>query len=126
MAYEFYNPNPQGRLVGDCVIRAVSKVTGQDWETTYMDIAMKGFQMCDMPSSNPVWGAYLCEHGFQKKMISDKYPDTYTVADFSRDNPDGTFVLATGTHVVALVDGIYFDAGDSGMEILDYYWEKVE
>jgi hypothetical protein len=27
--YVYYNPNPYGRFVGDCVVRAVSKVTGQ-------------------------------------------------------------------------------------------------
>lgn len=124
MAYEFYNPNPCNRLVGDCTIRAITKVLDKDWETIYMDIAMKGFEMCDMPSSNAVWGAYLQEHGFKKKMVSGG-SSTYTIKDFSNDNPEGTFVLSTGTHVVALINGTFFDAGDSGMEIIDSYWEKV-
>ena len=59
MAYVYFNPNPSGKRVGDCVIRAVGKLTEQDWETTYMDIAMAGFELCDMPSSNSVWAAYL-------------------------------------------------------------------
>ena len=38
----FYNPNPDNQFVGDCVIRAVSVVTGQNWETTYDDICAVG------------------------------------------------------------------------------------
>lgn len=26
-----YNPNPKGLLVGDCVIRAISKALGMTW-----------------------------------------------------------------------------------------------
>ena len=28
--WEYYNPNPAGKRVGDCVIRAICKATGQD------------------------------------------------------------------------------------------------
>ena len=35
MGYINYNPNPARKLVGDCVIRAISKVTEQSWEDTY-------------------------------------------------------------------------------------------
>lgn len=34
--YIEYNSNPENKLVGDCVVRAISKVTDQDWERTYM------------------------------------------------------------------------------------------
>lgn len=43
MAYIFYNPNPSHQLVGDCVIRAISKVTGDTWEDTYTAISLQGF-----------------------------------------------------------------------------------
>ena len=34
--WQSYNPNPvSGQRVGDCTVRAISKATGQDWETTY-------------------------------------------------------------------------------------------
>ena len=52
--YIYYNPNPQNNLVGDCVIRAIAKVTGQSWEQTYIKVALQGLTMHDMPSSNSV------------------------------------------------------------------------
>jgi len=54
-----YNPNPSGRRVGDCAVRAVAKALNVDWETAYAMIANNGYQMNDMPSSNSVWGAVL-------------------------------------------------------------------
>ena len=30
-----YNPNPSGRRVGDCAVRAVAKALNVDWETAW-------------------------------------------------------------------------------------------
>ena len=58
------------------------------------------------------------------RIILDEYPDYYTVEDFCTDHPKGTYVLGTGSHAVAVVDGCYFDAWDSGSEIPIYYFSK--
>ena len=121
-----YNPNPVRNYVGDCVIRAISKVTNKDWDTTYLNVAMQGFAMKDMPSANHVWGAYLLSEGFTRYMIANTCPECYTVKDFALDNPRGTYLLATGTHVVAVIDGNYYDSWDSGQEIPIYYWHREE
>lgn len=122
--YRPFNPNPCAVLVGDCVVRAVSAVTGQDWDSTYINLFLQGFMMCDMPSSNAVWGEYLKRNGFTKHVIPDSCPQCYTVQDFCEDNPKGTFVLATGSHVIAVIDGDYLDSWDSGNEIPVYLWRK--
>lgn len=124
MGFINYNSNPKRKLVGDCVIRAISKTMNRDWEDTYIDIMLQGFSMHDMPSSNDVWGTYLARHGFKRYVIPDTCPDCYTVNQFVTDNPDLTGILATGTHVVAVGDGNYYDTWDSGNEIPIYYWRK--
>lgn len=124
--FVYFNPNPANNHVGDCVIRAISKVTNQDWEKTYLEIALQGYMLKDMPSANYVWGAYLLENGFKRYVIPNTCPECYTIIDFCRDNPKGTFLLATGTHVVAVQGGNYYDAWDSGNEIPIYYWQKEE
>lgn len=126
MGYQFYNPNPCGKFVEDCVVRAITQVLGIDWDTAYWDIAMQGFELCNRPDSNSVLGAYLCKHGFQRGAINSDAPELYTVKDFCEDHPKGTYVLGTGTHVIPLVNGTYFDTADSGPEIPIYYWVKME
>lgn len=96
----------------------------KDWEDTYLEIVMKGYTMHDMPSSNNVWGAYLHEHGFKRYVIPNTCPSCYTVEQFCEDNPNLTGILATGTHVIAVQDGNYFDTWDSGNEVPIYYWRK--
>lgn len=124
MSYINYNPNPARKLVGDCVIRAISKSLNKDWEDTYLDIVMLGYAMHDMPSSNDVWGNYLSRHGFRRYVIPDTCPECYTVEQFCQDNPTLTGILATGTHVIAVSAGNYYDTWDSGQEIPIYYWRK--
>ena len=124
MAHIEYNPNPSKKLVGDCVIRGITKVTNSDWKSVYMDILLQGYKMNDMPSSNSVWGAYLYSKGFRRYVIPNTCPDCYTVKDFCRDYPKGVYLLATGSHVIAVEDGNYYDTWDSGDEIPIYYWRK--
>lgn len=126
MPFQFYNANPDNRLVIDCTVRAISKVTRQSWDSTYIGLANKGFEMHDMPNSNAVWGSYMRDLGYKRYPIPNTCPDCYTVYEFCEDNPRGTFLLATGDHVVAAVDGIYYDTWDSGDAIPVYYWAKTE
>jgi hypothetical protein len=124
MAYVAYNPNPTRKLVGDCVIRAISRATNKDWEYTYLSIVALGFSMHDMPSSNDVWGSYLILNGFKRYIIPDTCPECYRVADFCWDHPSGDYLLATGTHVIAVLNGDYYDTWDSGDEVPIYFYER--
>lgn len=124
MAYKMFNPNPTRKLVGDCVIRAISKTLNKPWEDVYLDVVLQGFIMHDMPSSNDVWGTYLMNNGFKRYIIPDTCPDCYTVQQFCQDNPQLTGILATGTHVIAVSGGDYYDTWDSGDEVPIYYWRK--
>ena len=128
MAFIYYNPNPQDSHVGDCVIRAVTRATDSTWEQTYLRIVVYGFMMNDMPSANRVWRQYLKDNGFKKYLIPDSCPSCYTVQDFCIDHPVGTYILGidgrNSGHVVAVVNGDYYDTWDSGREIPDFYWRK--
>lgn len=121
-----YNPNPGGLNVGDCTVRAISKALGQTWGQTYVGLALEGFSLGDMPSANHVWGAYLRRNGFRRSILPDTCPDCYTVADFARDHPSGTYLLALAGHVVCVMDGDWYDTWDSGAGIPIYYWTRKD
>ena len=127
----YYNMNPDKKKTIDCVIRGVSFVTNQDWETVFMHIAVECIMYHDMPEANYIWAGYLRRLGFTKHLIPDTCPLCYTVKDFCIDHTVGTYLLVivnyeSGGHVVAVKDGNYFDIWDSGNEIPTYYWTKGE
>lgn len=119
-----HNENPHARRTIDCTIRAISTALEQDWETSFMGICSKGFSTKDMPSANHVWGAYLRSKGWKRHVILNECPDCYTVRDFCREYPHGTYILALDGHVICVRDGNYYDTWDSGDEIPLYYWQK--
>ena len=124
--WRLYNPSPVGRNVGDCAVRAIAKALETDWETAYALIALNGYLMGDMPSSNSVWGAVLRQNGYSRSAIPNSCPDCYTIENFAEDHPRGTYVVGTGTHVVTIQDGIIWDSWDSSQEIPQYYWHKED
>lgn len=121
---KYYNPNPQKKNVGDCVIRAISKALNIAWDDVYVGLCVYGFSMCDMPSSNAVWGAYLQDNGFERHILPNICPNCYSIADFAADNPIGRYIVATGTHAVAVIDGIIWDSWNSENETPIYYFVK--
>lgn len=123
--YIEYNPNPAGRIVGDCAVRAVAKALDTDWETAYTMLAANGYLMGDMPSSDSVWGATLRQHGFYRESVPNTCPDCYTAKEFIEDHPDGgTYVLGFGGHTACIKNGNLYDSFDSSNEPIQFYWRK--
>lgn len=118
-----FNPNPIGRRVGDCTIRAICAAEGLKWDEAFDQLAAYGKRFGNLQNSNEAWGALLKDRGYKRHVIEDTCPACYTVRDFCRDHPIGIFVLGTGTHVVTAIDGDYYDTWDSGDEVPIYYWE---
>ena len=121
--YIQYNPNPI-KHTDDCVIRAIAKVFNLPWEKAYMALCLKGLEMYDLPNSNAVWGEYMRQNGYIREVIENTCPDCYTVEDFCRDHPLGVYVLGTGTHAIAVIDGNFYDSYYSGDKIPMYAYRK--
>lgn len=120
--WQKYNPNPCGRAVGDCAVRAIAKALDINWEDAYNLIASNGYKMCDMPSSNSVWGAVLRQNGFYR----DTPDELVTFGEFADKYFNGVYVLCTGSHVATVIDGILYDAWDSSAEYIDHIWYRKE
>ena len=71
----YFNPNPEGKRVGDCAVRALCKALGQDWEQVYTGLCLEGFALGDMPSADRVWGAYLRRQGFRRRALGPVWPE---------------------------------------------------
>lgn len=118
------NLNPQNKNVGDCVIRAISKVLNQSWGRTYIELAVYGYTMADLQSADSVWNQYLLDKGFTKALLPINCPNCMTVREFADIYSKGRFLLFVGEHVVCVVDGCYYDTWDSGDRVVIYYYKQ--
>lgn len=89
---------------------------------------VEAFRLYDMPSSNYVWGSYLKSKGYVRHNLPDTCPECYTLRQFCDEHQKvgSKYIVATGTHAVAVVDGNIYDSWDSSDEVVTYYWEKVK
>lgn len=133
--YIQYNDNPFNLDVGDCVIRAISTALDYNWFMVHDELSFLSRKMADMPSSNRVWKQFLINKGYHEHQINNTCPKCLTVDEFCRQHPKGRYILSTaeytkardnlivtGTHVVAVIDGDYYDTWDSGTDVpLSYF-----
>lgn len=116
------NINPAKKDVGDCVIRAVGISTDQSWLDVYDAVCLTGREEFDMPSSDAVWGLYLYRQGFEPFILPHRCPRCVTVKAFCAMYPKGAYIIGTGQHAVAILDGDYYDSWDSGNQIASFFW----
>lgn len=124
MAYIYYNPNPKNKKTTDCVIRMLCKIYDIPWGEAFLRLSGIVLSEYEMPSSNYIWEKYLLGNGYKKSLLPSQCPDCMTVSEFVEMYNSGTYVVCTGNHVVAVQDGNYYDAWDSGDEVVTYYFER--
>lgn len=123
--WKYFNPNPAGRMVGDCSVRAISAALDVSWDEAFDLLAHNAREMCDMPSSDSVIGSVLRQNNFVRSIIPSSCPDCYTIGDFAEDFSRGVYVLGTGQHVATVIDGIIYDSWDSSREIPMFMWRRL-
>ena len=121
--YKYFNNNPNLNITSDCAVRAISKVLKLSWDEAFDLLAQMAKNMGVMPSDKAVTDAILRMNGFYKEGFPDCYK-CYTVRDFARNHPVGEYVVDTGSHVVAVIDGDWYDSWPSGDEHIIFYWTR--
>jgi len=127
--WQYYQPNKKDLKdkYGDCVIRAFSKVLGLSWVETFDKLIpfMREEQCLINGLPLDVKKRLFKSLGFSYHGVSvAKGTKRPTVDSFAKDHPAGTYVLRVAHHLVAVVDGQYFDTWDSGGCCLYGYFEK--
>ncbi len=118
------NLNPRGLHTGDCVIRGIALLEDQDWDTTFIGLCFITLEYYELPDVNDIWREYLRRRGYSRHVLENSCPYCYTVKDFCRDHPEGRYLACTGEHVVAVINGNYYDTHDTGDEIVSYFYKK--
>ena len=129
--WEYYQPNDLDLKdeYGDCTIRALSKVFDVSWIDAYeMTVPItRKYQI--LPNF-----FFYAKHsdtiadtlGLQRGKITNKRGTTRpTVDEFAKSHPNGTYLLKVAHHVVACVNGKYYDTWDCGYKPLYGYFERT-
>jgi len=127
--FEYFQPNDKDLkdTVGDCQIRALCKVLDLSWVEAF-DITVP---ICRELQIYTIFGERsgktreaLGKLGFKYTGISNKKGTTRpTVWKFAKDHPTGKYIVSVAHHVVAVVDGKYYDTWDSGYKSLYGYYQ---
>lgn len=113
--YCYLNLHPKGKLVGDCVKRAIAGATGID----YMEVARqlnraKKITHCDVFNERKNIKYYLLEilHATEIKFPAVKGASRMNGKRFSQMFPNGRYILNMAGHLSCCVNGIIYDTWD--------------
>lgn len=122
---KYYNPNPKKLETSDCVVRALCKATGKDWDTVFEELVTIGRELKVMPNSDEAWKEYMDRFGFIKHSLPvKKGKPRLRVDGFARSlGKKGTYVLRVANHLVTCSDGFYYDIWDCGDSAVYNYFE---
>lgn len=124
--YKFYNANPKKKLtVGDCVIRAITKASGEEYIKVYDSLCEIGRGLCCPPNWKDAFEEYLKNNGFVK-MKQPKKPNgkKYTVTELAKEIKKGRIVVSIARHLTCIVDGTIYDTWDCSQKCVGNYWIK--
>ncbi len=112
--YKFCNPHPQGKLLGDCVKRAICLAESSDYHETQINLnRLKRELHLKKYNESGVWKEYFLRHGYNKisfpAVKDEKRMDGYS---FAESHPTGSYILRMSHHLTACVDGVILDTLD--------------
>lgn len=116
------NVNPAKNNTADCVIRACVVALDKPWCQVSDEIYAFSRRYYLSMSDDRLWGRYLYQAGFVPFLVPESCPGCITIRRFCLFYPEGTYIIGTGSHAVAVVNGNYYDSWDSGEEIPSFFW----
>ena len=126
--FEYYNPHPQGKLVGDCVKRALTKATGNDYISIQKELnKIKRRLNQSHFNDEKVWKEFLQEHKFVKHSFpAVRRKKRMTVNELTRKStPSDVWVCRCAGHLVCIQNRKYWDTWDCGKKCV-YTAYKLE
>lgn len=126
--FVFYNANPKNKFGDDCVIRAISTVLGQSWETTIREMTELGIKLGYVLNDKHVYEKYLELKGYVKHSEPrDSDNCKMSVREVIKRYRINNAVANVGSHhVVAIVNNKVNDIWDSSKKTMHVYWKKGE
>ena len=127
--YQEFNPNPLGKEIGDCQIRALCAVTGKSWYEIYDILVDYGRKIaCPFFWNDPNNSYHSDLFGMiRHRLKREKGKKAMNVETFCKEHPKGKYILSMAHHSMGIVDGKYYElyAGWENRTVYTY-WEYKE
>lgn len=117
-SYVFFNRNPNGDKIEDCVCRAISTATGLNYYQVgkLLDHSAR-VNKCEKL-------CVCCYHNLLEKVLRFKvhFCNGETVEDVARQYPNDTVIIRIANHLTTAVNGSVLDIWDCTGLPVDCYW----
>lgn len=115
--YKFFNPNPRGKIVGDCVKRAIVVATGKDYKDVELEMNRTKKVKSEPYNSKVNYVNYL-ENVLGLKPIKmtikpcNKRWHVSTIDDVMKDFPKMSYIMCVSKHLIGVKNRTIYDLGD--------------
>jgi hypothetical protein len=117
--YKYYNRNPDKVHIKDCVCRAISTITGLEYDAVdnLLELAAKEYK-CEK--------LCVCCYSYLLEDILI-YPRTdcnfkQTVKEVAAKHPYNKLIIRVDAHLTGSINGITLDIWDCSDELVDCFW----
>lgn len=115
--FKYYNANPFGNNISDCVIRSISVLTNRDWHDVYDELSDLAGDVGLLFSNVEFVENYL-DRRYDRECHYAK-----TVGEFAKERPYGRYAVTMDNHITAIVNGDVIDSFDPSSKIMRCAWK---
>lgn len=123
--YQFLNIHPKGKLVRDCVKRAITKATDMDYHTVSLELnRLKKETDCSAFNDRKNITAYMQKHGYIKLSFPAVRGEPRMSGEgFCQEYSKGRYILNMAGHLTCCIDGIIYDTWDCSQKCVYNAWK---
>lgn len=123
--YKFLNLHPEGKIVGDCVKRAIACAEGKPYIEVKRELnRLKKQTKCSSFNDRKNINAYMEKNGHVKLSFpAIKGESRMNGKRFCETFPRGRYILNMAGHLTACVDGVIYDTWDCSNKCVYNAWK---
>ena len=113
--YQFLNVHPQGKLVGDCVKRAITKAAEMDYHDVQLELNRhKKLTGAKTFNEDKNWKSYVANvlNGTWRSFPAKRGQPRMNGERFCKAYPKGRYILSMAGHLSCCIDGVIYDTWD--------------